>query len=552
MTKQALVFIVLAAACLGLPGQDEETCCQSRDLAMMPTPMPAGQEQDLTNLFEGAVLHPLIWDAIESMDASCPEISFYDLEAKAAADDRVAKIDAAVRKQKGWPPDPDPWKPPPPEKDMDYVLRGTLTANQVTGKDLSGNLEGTFTFHLALVDLHHQNAVLMEKPVSWKGGIMHGLKAVEAMAESFRPLPPLLKRYERIPEKAKIDVPEDQAEAGETTTITISGLLDKGGQQAQRWQRLYVHVEKGKILNAERVEVDDGKDYYIFRAGKGTVEIQYLAPDDCSKVREKMTVFNCCEKREPSAYYRGSPKKEIGRKEFAIVCNRWDFTITYLEDVTVNQNEDGNLTQAARNYRMTLKGRLVFGQQHPGYIEFTAASAALELSDTLNQHRTFAGEPPQNIQASYSGQGRGEAFASVWLHIPRRDREPILFGWSNLKKPVSYKGTCQWWGWNPIADGAAEFSAQTLMALNNDNATDQIPEEALEYKEGQAVLSGEYSWQDMGTLVGTGGPFMLPFEEEEITWTRQPPVGAISLATPMSAASAFRHTIKWEFRKGGK
>jgi hypothetical protein len=65
------------------------------------------------------------------------------------------------------------------------------------------------------------------------------------------------------------------------------------------------------------------------------------------------------------------------------------------------------------------------------------------------------------------------------------------------------------------------------------------------------VLRGEYSWQDMGTLVGTGGPFMLPFEDEEIRWTEQPPIGAISLATPMSPASAYRHTIKWEFRKGG-
>lgn len=32
----------------------------------------AGQEQDLSNFYEGAVLHPLIWDAIESMDALEP------------------------------------------------------------------------------------------------------------------------------------------------------------------------------------------------------------------------------------------------------------------------------------------------------------------------------------------------------------------------------------------------------------------------------------------------------------------------------------------------
>jgi hypothetical protein len=295
---------------------------------MMPTPMPAGQEQDLSNFYEGAVLHPLIWDAIDSMDASCPEISFYDLEAKAAADDRIAKIDAAVRKQKGWPPDPEPWKPSPPEKEMDYVLRGTLTADQVTGKDLSGNLEGKFTFRLALVDHHHKDTVVKEASTSWTGGIMYGGDAVEGMAGTFRPLPPLLKGYERIPETAQIDVPKDQVEAGETETITLSKLFDKDGRQTQWWQRLCVHIEKGKILNAEKVEVDDGKNYYIFRADKGTVKISYQAPDDCNKVREKLTVFNCCEKREPSSYFGLYPKKEIGRKEFDIVCRRWELTIT--------------------------------------------------------------------------------------------------------------------------------------------------------------------------------------------------------------------------------
>ncbi len=328
MRKQAIVFMVLAAACLGQFGQSDETCCPTRELAMMPTPMPAGQEQDLSNFYEGAVLHPLIWDAIDSIDAGCPEISFYDLPAKAEAEDLVVKIDAAVRKQKGLPADKNAWKPPPPEKDMDYVLKAKLLADQVTGKDLSGNLEGTFTFHLALVDHHHKDAVVKEGSVSWTGGIMHGGDAVESMAEKFRPLPPLLKGYERFPEKARIEVPDDQAEAGDTTAITLSKLLDKDGRQTQWWQRLFVHIEKGKILNAEEVKEHQGKNYYIFRADKGTVEIQYQAPDDCNKIREKLTVYNCCEKKEPPCFMSLRPRKEIASKEFDIVCRHWQLTIT--------------------------------------------------------------------------------------------------------------------------------------------------------------------------------------------------------------------------------
>lgn len=330
--KKALFFAALGTFCLGSLGPSDETCCPTRDLAMMPTPMPAGQEQDLSNLFEGAVLHPLIWDAIESMDASCPEISFYDLEAKAEADDRVVKIDKAWRKQKGLPPDKDAWKPPPPEEQMDYILRGSLTANKVTGKDLSGNLEGAFTFNLKLVDHHHNDEVLKEDSRSWTGGIMDrgAFAAIESMAESFRPLPPLLKGYERIAETAKIDVPNDQVEAGETETIKLSELLDKDGRQTQWWQRLLVHIEKGKITNAEQVVDAHGKTYYIFRAKQGTVDINYQAPDDCDNVRETLTVSNCCEKKEDKAggVFMGlHPKKEIGKKEFDIVCKNWELTI---------------------------------------------------------------------------------------------------------------------------------------------------------------------------------------------------------------------------------
>jgi len=546
------IFFSLLAISIGVVGAPDETCCPERDIAMKPVPMPAGQKQDLSNFYMAAVLHPLHWDAIDSIDKGCPEISIYDLEAKAESEDLMVKIDAAVRKQKGWPPDPSPWKPPPPENSMDYLFEGTLVADQITGTDLSGNLEGKFTFRLRMLDHHHEQ-ILKEGSTSWVGDSLDGGNKVEKMAESFRPLIPLMKKYERIAEKARVDMPKNRVMAGKTEMIMLSEMLDKEGQPTQWWQRLFVHIEKGKILNAEEIVDFDGKQYHIFRAGReGTVRVQYQAPDACEDDRETLTVFNCCEKREPPAFMNLRPRTEIAKKTFDIDGNCWDFTITYLEDITMNEKLGNTQLQAARKYSMKLSGRIFFKEQHPNYVTFNTDSASLELTDTLNRHDTFEGKPPSNTLGTYSGQAAGAGFASVWLEIPRKNQEAINFGWSDLQKPVTYKGTCQWWGFPNVSDGAAEFTAQTLMALNNQNAIDEIPEEALAYAQGQTVLRGEHSWQDMGTLVGTGGPFELPFEDEEIKWTRQPPLGAVSLASPMSPTSSYHHTIKWEFRMGKK
>lgn len=275
--KKTIIFLILTIV-VSASASPDETCCPTRDLAMRPISMPPGQEQGLSNFYQGAVLYPLIWDAIESTDSACPEISYYDLEAKAAADDLARKIDQAVRKEKGWPPNTAGWKPSPPDDDMDYVFVGDLTADQVTGKNRSGNLEGKFTFHLRLLD-HHHDQVLKDGSTSWAGGIMDGANLVETLTKSFTPVPRLLEDYERIPEKARVDVPNDEVQAGQITYIKLSELFDKDGRPTQWWQRLFVHVEKGAFLNAEQKVEKFGKLYYVFRAGNGTVNMKYQAPN---------------------------------------------------------------------------------------------------------------------------------------------------------------------------------------------------------------------------------------------------------------------------------
>jgi hypothetical protein len=543
MTKKVIVFAALVAACLGSFGQSQGNCqwCD-RTVAVKAISLT---NPWFTDEIATAWLAPIL-------SSSCVNVKAFGGEPRPEYI-LVVRFESNIHGK--FPNLDGTYSDPGEVRGAGSIL--TIVLFGAFGKKEPWKEFGAFGREVPDYGCFLESARTEDKGFSWEPH----KSLMLAQLGKIIPLEKYLRDWENTPVKVQIQPQQEDLFPGQEISIRVKDLRDKSGKPMNivcNPNRVLIKAQKGEVLNTE-LPIGTLEDPRLMAyplhliVGKGEIVIHYKAPNDrCSE--DTITVYNSCDILDTDflPLEQTHKKDQIGVRKLRVGCDRWDFTITYLEDVTVNQNEDGNLTQAARNYRMTLSGRLEFKEQHPEYIEFTADSAVLELSDTLDQHRTFAGEPPQNIQAGYSGQGRGEGFASVWLHIPRLEREPIQFGWSNLKKPVSYKGTCQWWGWSPIPDGAAEFSAQTLMALNNDNATDQIPEEALKYKQGQAVLSGEYSWQDMGTLVGAGGPFMLPFEDEEIQWTKQPPVGAISLATPMSAASAYRHTIKWEFRKGGK
>jgi hypothetical protein len=522
MIKKVLMCVLLAVVCQGGLGPADETCCPTRDLAMMPTPMPAGQEQDLTNLYEGAVLHPLIWDAIESMDASCPEISFYDLEAKAAADDRVVKIEAAVRKQKGLPPEKNPWKPAPPQNDMDYILRGTLSADRVTGKNLSGNLEGSFTFHLELVDHHHNNSVLKEAPVSWTGGIMDGLNRVEDMAGSFRPLPPLLKGYERIAEKAKVEMPEDEVQAGHTETITLSELFDKDGRQTQYWQRLLVHVEKGKILNAEQVVEDDGKTYYIFRAKQGTVDVRYQAPDECKNARETLTVYNCCEKKEPPAFLGLHPKKEIGKKEFDIVCDRWNVELTYTKKLDGKEDLGNGMSRMlGGSYSAKVKAVVEYVKSKGSDKIFESKSAELDLNDTFWQHIvTKSDDLTCEGRISWTGTNNGSVKVPVIMTIHTRAGQ-CGFGFGRWAgDPITYKMSANLWG-DPRCGGAKAWQGESRVKdvlFSTSGAEPGHVPQPIPFSKGQKNVSGQDQWTTKLWLVDSWGNLKMPIEQFPLQW----------------------------------
>jgi len=342
-----------------------ETCCR-RQFVLMRTGMPANQESDLNFSIETAVLGTLGEQGqglIPGMpESSCIELEFAFIDEVIADEERADAIDEAVARQRNWPtPEPSTTRP---EWHMDYVFRALLKADSVTGRServceegiepgtqhcTGGDLEGSFTFALQLVD-HHHDTVVKEGSVSWSGTIMEGFgyhreggataSPIRQVVNGFMPLQTLIEDYERIADTAEIDLPSETVGPGETVTITLSDLFDDHGRQTQSWQRILVKVGKGRILNGKRLQgVAEG--YHEFRAGgEGIVKVQYRAPAECLRQRETLTVYNTCNKTEytgkgdddPEAGRTSVPGTEIASKEFDIVCDRVSIDCSYLHN----------------------------------------------------------------------------------------------------------------------------------------------------------------------------------------------------------------------------
>jgi hypothetical protein len=382
----AVMSVGLADKALG------RTCCK-RDLGMMPVAMPAGQEVDLKNFFESMVIGPLL---MPTVDCDCPTIDFYDHDALKEVYERYEKIDAAVRRRDHLPPVPS--TSTPPEEVLHYLFVGTLTADHVTGKTKrecdpespgdcwGGNLEGTFTFHVKLFDQHNKQT-LNEGSVSWTGHILFdvGNRVKDLSKSLFLPLDKLIRDYERTPEGARVEVPNNTAQAGDTVSIKISDLRNEEGQPTQEWQRILVKVEKGKILNADSRLSEKEGGYYVFKAGKNAeVNVQYRAPDGCKPDKETLTVFNTCETRPK---YEPGAKTELAKKEFNIVCDQWDVTITYTEDLGgTYEAAKGHKITVQRNYSGTFKARVKLIKNDGRTATYESKDAEAQIHDNYNHH----------------------------------------------------------------------------------------------------------------------------------------------------------------------
>jgi len=351
--RDTICSIVLMGVFLALSASEgaAETCCH-RELAMRPIAMPEGQEQQesLSTFFQGMVIGPL---EMPTLDDKCPDFDFVSYAAMQDAYRLAREVFAATRRRDGLPPMPPTVAAP--ERDLDYVFVGEITADEVTGKTprecdpeypetcWGGFLEGTFTFRVKLVD-HHRGQTLKEGSVSWTGHLWLDVgNRIEELSKSlFLPLDEIVREYERIPETAAVALPTETVGAGETVTISLSDLFDHRGRQTQPWQRLLIKVEKGTILNGEQ-DQQAKEGYHVFRAGSdGIVRVQYRAPAECVPQQETLTVYNTCNKGENETDFKAKsyPKTLLATKEFNIVCDQWELEIAYHEQVSYNNREE--------------------------------------------------------------------------------------------------------------------------------------------------------------------------------------------------------------------
>jgi len=454
----------------------------------------------------------------------------------------------------------------------DYRFVGEVTTEGLTQIGHDGHLRGTFVASARLIDPDHDNAVLREaRPVSWTGllsdGLPHQVSQYEPSTNSLNPssvnpmgelskqsldIDTLIYDYERKPQKCRVTLAgqdKDVVDAGKTVTVTVSNIIDHEGRPPQPWQRIVIHPDKGKLLNCTRRS--QNPDDCVFEAGSGRFEFTYQAPDNCKISTDTLTVYNSCEKRSGShPLGNTAPEDRIATKTFDITCDRWDVTVTYTEQVTVNRNADEGLTQMSRNYSITLKGRVHFKERRGSELWYESASASIELADSFNRHDVLrSGTPPKEFKsnATWGATKSGQVPMTMRVRFAPKFHTYSV-GWLPWQgDPIVYKGTYQWSGWQylPRPEGAFEFTCREIV-----NALPDWPPGQQPFAEGQTVLKGQSSWRDPSSSVVVDG---APFVDMSQECTLPPnavtpnPLSLVGVIDPIT--NPYAKTISWEVRR---
>jgi len=402
-------------------GSSGQTCCW-REVGTLPPTMPTGQIDDWGGL---------IVDAISSqhMDVSytqCP-----------------LRVDFS--NSKSW---------------MDYQFQGQIIVNEQTGFiESSGNILGSFTFKLQLVDLH-RGKVVKEGQISWVGestnrvigerklfGIGAGFDQIKELSASFKPLPEIIHDYERLPEKATLELEKDHIPAGEKMTIRLKDIVDYKNRPSQSWQWVIVKAEKGQIEMGNNGR-DAGEGAVAFEVGKdGAIDFDYKAPDKCDKDTEHkdtITVYNSCN-NDPRTAGSFPKEKVIATKSFDIDCTGWLLEATY----TYGESCSGGCCSGAYTYALNLTADL---KSEPDWTDYflgqlyVADSAHVDLrfsNDVVQSCTSFCTEAP--LKSSHQASYLGNLSLPVWLWtIP-----PSVSAGNLSRFERDYM-------WNPAAQNAGE------------------------------------------------------------------------------------------------
>jgi hypothetical protein len=290
----------------------------------------------------------------------------------------------------------------------DYRFVGVVSPEGRAQAGADGNLRGTFTETVRLIDPDHGDAVLREARVSWTGmlkeGLNHQVSQYEPstnsrnqswvnptgeLSKQFLDIDALIYDYERKPQLCRITLEGSSStivQAGETVTVRLSEIFDHQSRPSQTWQRIVIHPDKGRLLNCTRRS--QNPDDCVFEAGSGTFEFAYQAPDNCKISTDTLTVYNSCEKRSRSHPLGDTaPEETIATKTFDVTCDRWDVKITYTEDLGgTYEAAKGHKITVQRNYSGTFKARVKLIKNDGRTATYESKDAEAQIHDNYNHH----------------------------------------------------------------------------------------------------------------------------------------------------------------------
>ena len=423
-------------------GASGETCC-TRDVVRVAVKMPPGEEYDLGRWLGDSMTIP----HVKAKHNDCPlKLDFYNYKADTSQDELLHKAD--------------------------YLFLGEITVDEQTGyvplrceqsfygEDCQGGeIVGRFTFKMQLVD-NHRGKVLKEGQTSWTGTMFEGagekrpdedepyeLGPIQTLSQSFGWLPEVIRKYERLPEKATLepekDLEKDPVQAGEKVTIHLKDIVDYKGNTAQPWEWVVVKAEKGQIVGGR--EQDDGT--HAFEVGDGAIDFDYKAPDKCDKDTENkdtITVYNSCN-NDVRVVTKLWPEKVIATKSFDIDCTGWLLEATY----TYGESCSGGCCSGAYTYSLDLTADL---KPEPDWTDYSlgqlyvADSAHVDLrfsNDVVQSCTSFCTEAP--LKSSHQASYLGNLSLPVWLWtIP-----PSVSAGNLSRFERDYM-------WNPAAQNAGE------------------------------------------------------------------------------------------------
>ncbi len=521
---------------LSLPAAAQKTCCY-RTVAT-----PVLGDAYLTAAFQ----RPL------HSDASGSECQHYDVISLEGLKDLRDIVDQ-IGEVSGAPVDPEsqPWM----EQllDMDYLFRGALLVSAGAG------IGDHYTLDVKFFD-HHHGETVKQGQVSWRGFPRDGLDAARQLARSFLPLDELMYDHERTPESARLEPERDPIEAGETMGVRLMNLRDGKGREPKPWQRVMVKAEKGKILNGK-----PRYEYRVFDVGSGEIEVEYEAPDDCRNDTETITVHNSC---VTSPFLEPIPEDEITRTSFRIGCNRWKGTITYTEQVRLNDYRKEvdesfmyeSWKQQTRTYSLNIEATLRRAPTPPEVRQafrqfgfplptaYDAAASDVTASDSYQGLNRFVitnlkdgSKTSVKHQGSFSGNPAGRLPLGVHLRFNPVDGTYNLDLNAGSGSAASYSYVLEQTSQPPtgsdfVCQGGAPVDLGDAIP---DHLFGGVPDGLFSYAPGQTVVEGSHSWS--GDTGGELSSWTTPWEDN-------PSCGETNV--PMVKGTS-QSRLTWKFEKVG-